>query len=600
MPFAAADRPAVGISTLKGDLSAAGVHCDVVYLNLAFAALVGRDAYDRFVNVLPHGAMAGDWVFAESLHDRAPTDTFVDDILRARWRLDAQDVALVLQIRAAVPGFLRDALADLSWHDYAIVGFTSYVTQTVASLALARLVKTSHPTVTTVLGGANCRGRPGLELHRRFPFLDYVVSGEADRSFPELVRCLREGDRAGMERIPGLVYRGRDGSRANAEGEPVADLDSLPAPDFADFYAARHRLPAIRSSLPVLMAEASRGCWWASARPCSFCGIGARDRAYRAKSPERVVSELRAMTSVLASSSLQLTDEVVPPAFLNHVVPQLARERLPTRLFFEVRPTIDRTQLEWIGKLNAEIQPGIESFSDHVLQLMGKGTRGLENVRLLKWCKELGIRVHWNLLHGCPGEAQADYDDMLALLPAIRFLDPPDSCHAVTIDRDSVYHRAPGQHGLSDLHPLVSYEHLYPFPPDSLMELAVAFERTPPPRPDLARAAMALEREVVVWREQSRCGGLRLSHADGGRLELRDLRPGATERSIRLDPLESLLYAACRDICDVQELREAAAGLMLTDFAERGVDECLTSLVERRLMVASGTRFLSLAVTARA
>ena len=36
------------------------------------------------------------------------------------------------------------------------------------------------------------------------------------------------------------------------------------------------------------------------------------------------------------------------------------------------------------------IQPGIESFSDRVLKLMKKGVTGLQNIQLLKWCKEIG------------------------------------------------------------------------------------------------------------------------------------------------------------------------------------------------------------------
>ena len=55
------------------------------------------------------------------------------------------------------------------------------------------------------------------------------------------------------------------------------------------------------------------------------------------------------------------------------------------------------------------IQPGIESLSDHVLALMKKGVTGLRNVQLLKWCKEYGIEVDWNILYGFPGETREDY-----------------------------------------------------------------------------------------------------------------------------------------------------------------------------------------------
>ena len=37
MPFGPLDRPALGISLLKPIVAAAGMRCDIAYLNLAFA-----------------------------------------------------------------------------------------------------------------------------------------------------------------------------------------------------------------------------------------------------------------------------------------------------------------------------------------------------------------------------------------------------------------------------------------------------------------------------------------------------------------------------------------------------------------------------------
>ena len=74
-------------------------------------------------------------------------------------------------------------------------------------------------------------------------------------------------------------------------------------------------------------------------------------------------------------------------------------------MFYEVKANLRHDQL---AKLRAggirQIQPGIESFSDQVLQLMDKGVTGLQNIQLLRWCEELGIDCAWNLLAGFPGE----------------------------------------------------------------------------------------------------------------------------------------------------------------------------------------------------
>lgn len=86
---------------------------------------------------------------------------------------------------------------------------------------------------------------------------------------------------------------------------------------------------------------------------------------------------------------------------------------------------------------------GIESLSDRLLLHMRKGTTALRNIQLLKWCRQYGIEVDWNLLYGFPGETREDYDRMMELLPAIRFLPPPGACGPLRLDRFSLYFADP-------------------------------------------------------------------------------------------------------------------------------------------------------------
>lgn len=602
MPFAASDRPAVGVSTLKAHLSAIGAHCTIAYLNLAFAELLGRAGYERLANDLSFHALAGEWVFAEGLygHGREPTGTYVEDVLQRRYDVPAEDIDLVLRARSLVPVFLQKSFRETPWSEYAVVGFSSFVAQNLASLALARQVKEAYPGVTVVLGGANWRGRPGLELHRRFRFVDFAVSGEGDRSFPELILRLAGDDPSEAAGIGGLIHRRGGTSVANPEAALVGDLDELPLPDYGDFYDARQRHSGVCSRLPVLMMEGSRGCWWATLRPCTFCAGGGRERTYRTKSPRRLVTELRELIEGRACSVIQLTDELVSPEFLDEVLPLLASEPLTARLFFEVRPTITRAQLESVSVIRAEIQTGIESLSDHVLRLMRKGTRALENVRLLKWCRALGVRPHWNFLYALPGETAADCEDLLCMLPAIRFLDPPMSLQPVSAYRGNEYHDHPQRHGLGRRRPPAAYRHLYPFPDRVLLDIAawVDYEG------GLLAASAGLHRrlgqEVDEWRSEYGMGELRRDHCERSSLVLRDTRSGAAKTTVTLDGLESRLYEACDNIADFEaltRLESASVGRPAVRCDE--LTACLSSLVERRLMVGTEARYLSLALPPR-
>jgi len=192
MPFGALERPALGLSLLKARLQEAGIGCDVRYLSLAFADLVGAEDYQWISSALPYIAFAGDWSFTTALYgERASADAaYIDEVLRKTWQINDASIGRIKRVRALTSQFLDYCVAAISWEDYAIVGFTSTFEQNISSLALAKRIKAAHPAVITVFGGANWEGEMGQELHRRFEFVDYVCSGEADESFPALAGLL--------------------------------------------------------------------------------------------------------------------------------------------------------------------------------------------------------------------------------------------------------------------------------------------------------------------------------------------------------------------------------------------------------------------------
>jgi len=61
--------------------------------------------------------------------------------------------------------------------------------QTSASVALLRRIKVLCPETVTVIGGANCEAEMGFELHRSFPWIDFVCTGEGEAAFVELVEA---------------------------------------------------------------------------------------------------------------------------------------------------------------------------------------------------------------------------------------------------------------------------------------------------------------------------------------------------------------------------------------------------------------------------
>ena len=94
---------------------------------------------------------------------------------------------------------------------------------------------------------------------------------------------------------------------------------------------------------------------------------------------------------------------------------------------------------------------------------------------LLRYARALGIDVGWNLLGGFPGDRREDYEEMVALLPAIVHLQPPEGFGMLRLDRFSPYYTSPEQYGIRNVRPKPIYHQVFP-PTADLDQLAYYFD----------------------------------------------------------------------------------------------------------------------------
>jgi ribosomal peptide maturation radical SAM protein 1 len=597
MPFASIDRPALGVSTLKAALQPLGIDCRVLYLNLAFAEHLGSADYQRLAEDLPYTSLVGEWAFADCLYGSDPDReaAYIGRVLKGTWRLASDDLDTVRRVRSVVSDFLDDCLVSTSWSDYDLVGFSSFCAQNTASLALAKLIKAKHPRVLLAFGGHNWEGSMGRELFRRFPFVDVVFSRPADTSFPTFLRRVRSGDPS-WDDIPGLMYRRGGRTRVHSEIARVDDLDALPIPEHDDYFETLGRSGLSEEVRPRVPLETARGCWWAARKPCLFCGQNGSSLSYRSKSPDRTLDELRWLSGRWRGHSLVFVDNVVSPQFLSTVLPRLAAAPLPSPISFMVRCDIAREQVRLIKAADASIRSGVETLSEHVLQLMRKGTTALENIRLLKWCKAYGVDHHWNLLYGCPGEIPKDYRDLIEVIRSLRFLDPPEGCGPLLIERFSRYFEEPVRYGFGQIRPLEAYNFVYPFPETAVRRIAYFFDHDYHPTLGTLIYLNSLRSEVERWQAAGATGSLRKERGSAGELVLADSRDGSAVMRHRLDRADQLLYEACDDIGNLSDLCELARTKLGESISAEEVDRRLSAFVAGRLMVRAGERYLSLAL----
>lgn len=615
MPMGALERPALGLSLLKECLQKSGFECDVRYPTFTFAEFIGHDEYQWMCYQLPYTAFASDWSFTPALYGERPDleQAYVQNILRDTWCVAESDIQRILSIRSRVSYFLDYCMETISWSDYAIVGFTSTFEQNIASLALAKRIKKAFPKICIIFGGANWEGEMGLELHRQFPFVDYVCSGEAEQSFPALVgRILNRTPMNGkLEPIPGLVYRDRKGeSVSTGSSEMIRDLDALPIPDFSDYFQDLKQCTVSAPVAPTLLFETSRGCWWGAKSHCTFCGLNGGTMAFRSKSPRRALDELELLVDRWQLTNVEVVDNILDMKYFADMLPALARARRPVQLFYEVKSNLSRAQVKTLQEAGVcRIQPGIESLSDHVLKLMRKGTTALRNVQLLKWAQEYNVIVEWNMLYGFPGETPEDYRAMLELLKQIKFLRPPGATGPIRLDRFSPYHNTPAEFGLINVRPLGTYRYLYPFDDESLRRIAYYFDFDYDPANNPTGYAAEVIAFINDWRANPQSGELRsISRPDGepdrspngspdGSLAILDTRPNATTPELILTGLEKAAYEFCDELqSGTSIVRHLRSVFPEEEFTNQSVWEFLDSLVAHGLMITDGSNYLSMAL----
>lgn len=247
-----------------------------------------------------------------------------------------------------------------------------------------------------VIAGDNCEGVMGVETARQFQFIDAVLVGESAGD-PARPRTPRVGGRGGPTcpawRPPGVLRPPDQHRRSTSTGCP---------PHFSDYVAQLAASPLAAQVTPQILFETSRGCWWGEKSHCTFCGLNGA-LGFRSKSAGRALAELMELADRHPDPPIAV-DNILDMRYFRDLIPALATHGLGRDLFYEVKSNLRREQLVALRRAGiTHIQPGIESFSDQVLGLMGKGVTGLQNVQLLKWCKELGLRPYWSLLWDIPG-----------------------------------------------------------------------------------------------------------------------------------------------------------------------------------------------------
>lgn len=244
---------------------------------------------------------------------------------------------------------------EISSADY--IGISTTTSTSIEAYNIADTLKASGKPI--IMGGSHVTYRQEEALEH----CHYVVCGEAESSFPQLIERLDKGeDPTG---VLGLSYRDpKEPSNFyhNPLGPRVADLDSLPLPDFSSIKG--------KDCLSITPIQTSRGCPY----DCSFCSVTQfSGRKYRTRSIDSVVDELAQNRRY----SVFFYDDnfAANPNRTKELLETMLRRGITPRWSAQVRADVakDKEMLKLMRRTNCfALDIGFESINPRSLEIYNK------------------------------------------------------------------------------------------------------------------------------------------------------------------------------------------------------------------------------------
>ncbi|MGD8992477.1 MAG: cobalamin-dependent protein, partial [Desulfobacterales bacterium] len=298
----------------------------------------------------------------------------------------------------------QDIRSELTEKDPDVIGFSILHANRWGGIDIAKIAKQVNPEVKIVFGGI---GATFLWEHflTHFPQVDFVVIGEGEYTFLNLIQCLDAGQTQNIDRIEGLAYRKNGQVIRNQDAEPICDLDHLPIP--SQYFRYQH-------------ISLTRGC----AARCHFCGSPRFwGRKVRFHSADYFVRQL----SLLAGQGCRffyVSDDTftIDAKRVIAICQKIMEAKMNVQWAAISRvDMINADVLYWMRKAGCiQISYGVESGSEKIRKLMGKHISQQQIRQAFELTQHFGIMARAYFIYGCPQESWQTIEQTIQLMDAIK------------------------------------------------------------------------------------------------------------------------------------------------------------------------------------
>lgn len=297
-------------------------------------------------------------------------------------------------------------------NDADIYGMGATTPQIPTAIRVSKRIKESNPRALTVLGGVHATVLSEETLLNSS--FDICVMGEGEETMLEIVQGKP------FSSIKGIAYEKNGGVEKNGSRPLIKDLDSIPFPAYHLLNIMEYAPAGYKMTGSVV---ASRGCPFS----CIFCAQKEiTQRTVRYRSQENVVSELSFLKEKYGLHTFCFEDETF--TVNKKRVISLCRGIRDLDIHFKCQGRTDTVDLELLTTLKEsgcfEIAFGIESGSQRILDILGKGATVQENRDAILTAKAAGLRTMAFLIAGSPTENEDSIQETIEFLEEVQ----PHAC----------------------------------------------------------------------------------------------------------------------------------------------------------------------------
>ena len=245
----------------------------------------------------------------------------------------------------------------------------------------------------------------------KYPFVDVIVRGEGEITFRELIQNID------LEEIKGISYKDNGRIIDNPDRPLIKDLNKLPFPA----RKLRNNTSNFQIfQMPIDVIETSRGCPF----KCTFCNIHLFYRGiYRTKSTERVIQELKIVSSQKKIKNVLIVDDNFTANMkrVDEICDLIIKEGIKLDLICQSRVDVIKKNPNVIKKMSKAgfwlFFLGIESFKQKSLNDIQKKVQFRDIVEAIKILHDNDILIIGSLLIGSSlDEEEEDINLMIKIV----------------------------------------------------------------------------------------------------------------------------------------------------------------------------------------